>query len=310
MTSTRDPTIQNFRRYEFKYIVDNSRAELIRQDLLEFLEVDPLLKQSGNQSYTVRSLYFDSSTREHFYEKIDGVKSRKKYRLRAYSSKSSEARSFFLEQKGKHNERTFKKRASFDISVLENFSTDNGIRWLMNNYPDDKFLSEYLFDVTRLRLKPVVLVEYQRRRVLKRPRQDALTKLRHLFAIAQHDRVLADEIDAADVAVQVDPDARPVESCSDLFDMGRLSCPVVALNHDTPVVSEASQNCYRRLAIEAIGLVDIRHMLFCLAESWDFHIAFDAEDLTNGNSNVRLLIGGNSGGRCCGSHMVGSSQCS
>ena len=71
MTSTRDSTIQNFRRYEFKYIVNNSSAELIRQDLLEFLEYDPLLKQSGDKSYTVRSLYFDSPAREHFYEKID-----------------------------------------------------------------------------------------------------------------------------------------------------------------------------------------------------------------------------------------------
>ena len=64
MTSTRDSTIQNFRRYEFKYIVNNSSAELIRQDLLEFLELDPLLKQSGDKSYTVRSLYFDNNFRK------------------------------------------------------------------------------------------------------------------------------------------------------------------------------------------------------------------------------------------------------
>ena len=57
----------------------------------------------------------------------------------------------------------------------------------------------------------VVLVEAQRHRVLQRPGQDALAELGHLLVVAQHDRVLADQVDAADVAVEIDPDAGPVE---------------------------------------------------------------------------------------------------
>ena len=44
-------------------------------------------------------------------------------------------------------------------------------------------------------------------RVLQRPGQEALAELGHLLVVAQHDRVLADEIDAADVAVEIDADA-------------------------------------------------------------------------------------------------------
>ena len=37
--------------------------------------------------------------------------------------------------------------------------------------------------------------------------QDALAELGDLLALLQHDRVLADQVDAADVAVEVDADA-------------------------------------------------------------------------------------------------------
>ena len=95
-----DSSVENFRRYEFKYIVHDSLSELIKGDLKEFLEIDPQLKKSKKKSYTVRSLYLDSPSKDYFYEKIDGIKSRKKYRFRTYSSDLSAADTFFLEQKG------------------------------------------------------------------------------------------------------------------------------------------------------------------------------------------------------------------
>ncbi len=52
----------------------------------------------------------------------------------------------------------------------------------------------------------IVFVEAQPDRMLQGPGQDALAELGDLLAVAQHDRVLADEIDAADVAVEIDPD--------------------------------------------------------------------------------------------------------
>ena len=160
--ATKDSTIQDFRRYEFKYVVDNATADLIRTDSLEFLELDPFLKQSGEDRYSVRSLYFDNPTTEHFYEKIDGLKTRRKYRLRTYTSKLSDAEFFFLEQKGKQNERTFKHRKSFDIADLAKFLRDGGINLLLEDQLGDEFITQYIYDTLRRRLLPAVVVEYQR----------------------------------------------------------------------------------------------------------------------------------------------------
>ena len=139
-----------------------SLSELIKGDLNEFLEIEPRLKNSKKKTYTVRSLYLDSPSKDHFYEKIDGIKTRKKYRFRTYSSQLRATDTFFLEQKGKLNERTFKKRIPFDVSELDHFLIDGGTNWLVDNASNDRFLQEYLYDLIRLRLKPAVVVEYQR----------------------------------------------------------------------------------------------------------------------------------------------------
>ena len=49
----------------------------------------------------------------------------------------------------------------------------------------------------------VVFVEHQRRRVLQRPRQDALAELGNLLAVAQHDGVLADQVDPAEYWIRL-----------------------------------------------------------------------------------------------------------
>ena len=86
-----------------------------------------------------------------------------------------------------------------------------------------------------VRTAGIVLVEHQRDVVLVGPGQDAVPELGDLLAILQHDRVLADEVDAGDVAVEVDAHAGPVQAGRDLLDMRRLAGAVVAGHHDAPV---------------------------------------------------------------------------
>ncbi len=88
----------------------------------------------------------------------------------------------------------------------------------------------------------VVLVEHERGVGLQRVGQDAFAELGHLQAVLQHDGVLADEIDAAHVAVEIDADARPVEPRRHLLDVRRLAGAVVALDHDAAVVLEAGED--------------------------------------------------------------------
>ena len=147
-------------------------------------------------------------------------------------------------------------------------------------------LEHALDDEHDVRPAGVVLVEHQGRRALQRPGQDALLVLGDLHAVAQHDRILADEVDAADVAVEIDAHARPVEARGDLLDMGRLAGAVIALDEDAAVVGEAGEDRERRVAVEAIGLVQRRDMLGRLAEGRNLEIALDPEGLSHRNRDV------------------------
>ncbi len=121
---------------------------------------------------------------------------------------------------------------------------------------------EYALDHEHdVRAAGVVFVEAQRHRVLQRPGQQALAELGDLLVVAQHDRVLADQVDAADVAVEIDPDAGPVEPRRDLLDMGRFAGAVIALDHDPPVEREAGEDRQRGVVVEAIGVVEIGDVL-------------------------------------------------
>ena len=133
----------------------------------------------------------------------------------------------------------------------------------------------------------VVLVEAQSDRMLQRPGQHALAVLGDLLAVAQDDGVLADQVDARDVAVQIDPHARPVQVGGDLLDVRRFARAVVALDHDAAVVRETRKDRERGAAIEAIGLVDLRHVLGRLRERRDLQVGIDPEALSDRNRDVR-----------------------
>ena len=102
----------------------------------------------------------------------------------------------------------------------------------------------------------IIFVEHQRHGTLQRPGQQAFAEFGHLLAVLQHDGVLADQIDAADMAVEIDADAGPVQPRRHLLDMGGLAGAVIALDHDAAVEGKARQDRQRGLAIEAIGVVD------------------------------------------------------
>jgi hypothetical protein len=93
----------------------------------------------------------------------------------------------------------------------------------------------------------IIFVEHQSAGMLQGPGEDALAEFRDLLAVLQHNRVLADEIDTADMAVQIDADAGPVQPRRDLLDMGGFAGAVIALHHDTAVEGKAGEDRQRGL---------------------------------------------------------------
>ena len=135
----------------------------------------------------------------------------------------------------------------------------------------------------------VILVEHQRRRRLQGPGQDPLAVLGHLLAVAQHDGVLAQQIDAADVTVEVDAKARPVEARRHLLDMGGFSGAVIALDHHPAVIGEAGEDGDGGVGVEIIGLVEVRHLLADLTEGGHHHVAVEAEHLADRYLDIRFV---------------------
>ena len=153
-----------------------------------------------------------------------------------------------------------------------------------------------LDDEHHVRPAGVVFVEAERDVVLQRPGQHAVAELGHLLAVLQHDRVLADEVDAGDVAVEVDAHAGPVEPRGDLLDVRRLAGAVIAGDHHPAVEGEAGEDGERRLAVEQVVRIEVRHVLLGCRIGRRLHVRIDAEHLAHGNAGVRQA--GRGFGRC------------
>jgi len=133
----------------------------------------------------------------------------------------------------------------------------------------------------------VILVETKRGVGLQRVRQDALAELGDLHAVADDDGVLADQVDAAHMAVEIDADAGPVQPRRHLLDMGGLASAVIALDHHPAVVLEAGEDGERHVLVEEVIGIDVRDMLVRARIGGHFKIGVDAEDLAHGYRHIR-----------------------
>jgi hypothetical protein len=115
----------------------------------------------------------------------------------------------------------------------------------------------------------------------KGPWQDAFAEFGDLLAVFQDDGVLADHVDPADMAVEVDPDHRPVEARGHLLDMGGFPGAVIALHHDAAVMLEACEDRQRRLRVEPVGVVNLRDIFGAGLEAMHHHVRIEAEHLAD-----------------------------
>lgn len=70
-------------RHELKYFISPMEYEVLSRVLDRTLQRDP--NGDENNEYLIRSLYFDTIFNEAMIDKLDGVRSRDKYRIRIYN---------------------------------------------------------------------------------------------------------------------------------------------------------------------------------------------------------------------------------
>lgn len=142
-------------RHELKFIISSSVAEILKQRLSLLMSVDANSAYDDN-TYLIRSLYFDNIDSDAYYEKMDGVEFRKKYRIRIYNLDDSFIR---LECKYKHNNMTSKDQLKIDKELCEAIINGN---LLDKKLPDNKFFKQFYTDFTLKQLKPSIIVDYKR----------------------------------------------------------------------------------------------------------------------------------------------------
>ena len=141
-------------RHELKFKISNSAAEVLKQKLSLILGKDKNAYYEDG-SYLIKSLYFDNLDSTSYYEKMDGVLYRKKYRIRIYNDDESFIR---LEKKMKHNTYTAKEQMLISKDIYSKI-LDGKIDEIEN---PDGLLLEFITNYKNKGLVPSIIVEYHR----------------------------------------------------------------------------------------------------------------------------------------------------
>ncbi|MEV0154324.1 polyphosphate polymerase domain-containing protein [Micromonospora sp. NPDC050686] len=148
-----------FNRYEIKYLVDNTRLAALRDQLAARLVPD---SHGADGGYGVWSVYYDTTDLRFYWEKIEGLKFRRKLRIRHYGDRSTvdDDSTVHVEIKQRVNRVTQKRRIALPYRVARQLCDE---RQMIEHDPSQHgFVSEVLELVSGLDLRPVAMTGYQR----------------------------------------------------------------------------------------------------------------------------------------------------
>ena len=140
-------------RYEIKYLINSSQAEILKYRLSLLMDKD---NNAIDGYYFIRSLYFDDVNNTAYYEKIDGLEEREKYRIRFYNYDHSY---IILELKGKKNNLTYKRQNRITEEDYNNIINQN---YDKINIEGRKVLEDFITKSKRNNLIPSIIVDYSR----------------------------------------------------------------------------------------------------------------------------------------------------
>lgn len=149
-----------FNRFELKYLVPRSQLEAIREELTGRMEPDP---HAGPSGYGVWSVYYDTAQLRFYREKIEGLKFRRKLRIRRYGEALGElsaAGPVSVEIKQRVNRVTQKRRIM--LPYEQALELCDRRRRLELPGSDQAFVDEVLDLVVRLDLRATAMTGYRR----------------------------------------------------------------------------------------------------------------------------------------------------
>ena len=155
--------ILEFSRFEFKYVLHKELRQQVEAELGYFMQLDPFVESTEDQRYVVRSLYYDDPGHSAFYDKIDGLKERSKFRIRTYATAPDAETPVFLEEKGRFDQRVFKHRTLLTESSATLGDADLNDHLLDMEVPAKNIVNKFRYEWFRKEIRPVALIDYIRR---------------------------------------------------------------------------------------------------------------------------------------------------
>lgn len=141
-------------RHEFKHSLNYQDYHILRKRLQVVLAHDNNVNQNGE--YFIRSLYFDTPTDKALREKIDGVNTREKFRIRRYNDNNEH---IMLEKKSKYNGLCSKQSVPLKKCEVEKLlKGDTG--WMPDSGQD--LIVELYTKMKAQQLRPKTIVDYTR----------------------------------------------------------------------------------------------------------------------------------------------------
>ena len=140
-------------RYEKKFLINNLQMELLKNNLSAALYLDENVKGEDG-SYFIRSMYFDDYKDTSYFQVLDGISKREKYRIRYYNYDPSY---ITLEKKSKVNNLGKKDKDLLTEEMVMKFIRNEEID------TDKKVVTELQSKMKTSFYKPVVIIDYLRK---------------------------------------------------------------------------------------------------------------------------------------------------
>ncbi|WP_155369990.1 polyphosphate polymerase domain-containing protein [Catellatospora vulcania] len=148
-----------FNRYEIKYLVPSERLAAIREELRARLDLDSHVTEGG---YGVWSVYYDTRLLRFYWEKIEGLRFRRKLRVRHYGDRTTidDDTTVYVEIKQRVNRVTQKRRVAMPYGDARLLC--DGRQMVRHSPGQTGFIQEVLGLVQGLDLRPTAMTGYQR----------------------------------------------------------------------------------------------------------------------------------------------------
>ncbi len=158
-------TIRRFNRFELKYVLTLQQAERFRQSLRAYLVPDDNGDAQGG--YQLTSLYYDSPDYRCFWEKVDGLRLRRKLRIRHYETANplADDTTVFVEIKQRIDRVTQKRRVVLPYRAALQLCNQREVP--DDHAPQDQpVIDEIQAFLWQYNLQPSSLVRYRRQALM------------------------------------------------------------------------------------------------------------------------------------------------